>query len=388
MTTYSWPTTGVHPYLPSSMAWKQRHNTRGSTSSLNGASQTTSLPGMRWGVTLDFPQHRYSERAELEGFLSQLSGMEHRLSLWDLSRPNPSALGGSPLISGAVAQFASSINIAGTLRGGVNLLPASQSFDSAAWTKNGLLAPTADTVIAPDGTTTAEKLVPNTSAVSHLLQLSIGTFVAGETLTLSVYAKADPYGVIALQFGSGTVFSTGVDVRCDLTTGQIIAGSAGPAIARRCDPVAGSAGWYRVSVTAVTTGAGSFTVGNYISATTTFATAGDGVGGMDLWGMQLERASSPSAYTGIPALKSGDWLQVPTSTGNQLVMVTNAVAGETALNGVQIRPMLRGSVANNAAVVITRPPALFILAEPSLSITRGGGNICPPFSLDLIEVFA
>lgn len=208
MATYTWPTSS-RAYLPQSITWRQRHNARMSVSELSGAVQTTSLPGMRWGVTLEWPTHSYAERALVEGLLSLLSGPEHRLALHDLARPAPQ---GSISLSGVTMSAASQFATAVTLNG----------------------------------------------------------------------------------------------------------------------------------------------CGN---ATT---------------------------------LKPGDWLRVTTATGAQLLQVGNSVTATSGgvMSGVQVRPMLRGAVTAGAAVTLDKPAALFVLAEPELSVPRGGAGICPPFSVDLIEVFA
>lgn len=111
MTTYTWPTSGT-AFRAASMSWAQRHNSRVAVSSLNGATQTTSLPGMRWGLTIGFPPQSYAERAQVEAFFSRLSGLEHRARLHDLSRPQrrgTCALTG--VTASAAAQFATGLTL-------------------------------------------------------------------------------------------------------------------------------------------------------------------------------------------------------------------------------------------------------------------------------------
>ena len=86
----------------------------------------------------------------------------------------------------------------------------------------------------------------------------------------------------------------------------------------------------------------------------------------------------------------GDWFGVVTSAGAQMLQVaTGGTANSSGvISNLMVRSRLRGSVAAATAVVLTNPKALFVLAEPELAIPRGGSNICPPFSVDFIEVFA
>lgn len=208
MTIYAWPARS--PFIPARMTWGVRPNTRTAVSPLSGAVQTTSLPGGRWTVSLDMPAQTWAQRAELEAFLIRLNGQEHRISLWDLARTAPAGLTGSPLVNGALAAFATVMNIDGTI--------------------------------------------------------------------------------------------------------------SGPG--------------------------------------------------------------------GVPGLQPGDWLGLPlTAGGSQLVQVVNTTSG-AALTGVEFRPMLRGAVADNAAITIASPAALFILATPELSFPRDQARVAPPFSLELMEVFS
>ncbi len=208
MAAYTWPTSHK-AYTPSAITWRQRHNSRMSVSPLSGAVQTISLPGMRWGLTLEWPQQSYADRAIVEGLLTLLSGQEHRLSVGDLARPVP----------------AGTINLSGVT------MSAAAQFDDVV-TLNGC--------------------------------------------------------------GNGTT------------------------------------------------------------------------------------------------ILRGDWLGVVTSAGAQMLQVaTGGTANSSGvISNLMVRSRLRGSVAAATAVVLTNPKALFVLAEPELAIPRGGSNICPPFSVDFIEVFA
>ncbi len=114
MTTYTWPTTNK-ALLPQAQRWRQLHNNRASTSALSGYTQTLSLPGARWGLSMEFPAHTSVERRQLEGMLTRLSGMEHRALLVDFARLVPRGscnLTGVTLGANA-AQFATSLVLAG-----------------------------------------------------------------------------------------------------------------------------------------------------------------------------------------------------------------------------------------------------------------------------------
>lgn len=207
MAVYDWPSGPA--FAPASVNWSLRQNTIKSRSPLNGSTQVISLPGARWTVTLSFGGHRPEVRAELEAFLNKLSGGEHRVRMAHPTRTQPAQLRGSPVVNGPVAQFASLLNIDGTI------------------------------------------------------------------------------------------------------------------------------------------------------------TAADG---------------------GTPRLLPGDFLQLPTSSGDQLVQVVNTTSGLN-LTGVEIRPMLRGSVADNAVVTILPARAVFLLDDDQPNFDRLPGNACGPMTVSFIEAF-
>jgi len=113
MTIYTWPTTRAA--LPRNAQWHivdplQRSN----SSPLSGYTQTVSMPGAKWGWTLEFGAQSSELRQEVEAFLLRLSGMEHRIALWDLKRPRPRgtcALSGVTLAAAASA-FATTLQLA------------------------------------------------------------------------------------------------------------------------------------------------------------------------------------------------------------------------------------------------------------------------------------
>ncbi len=113
MAVYDWPDDQT--LSPREMTLGQRHNDRAKISSHNGSVQTTSLPGARWRWVLQWPNQAQATRLRLEGVLDKLSGLEHRLRLWDIKRPRPR---GTCNISGvtlstAAAQFATTLVLAG-----------------------------------------------------------------------------------------------------------------------------------------------------------------------------------------------------------------------------------------------------------------------------------
>lgn len=112
MATYTYPTTRA--WMPRSQYWGTRTNTRTNTSALNGASQTVTLPGSRWLVTMSYPQQTQAERSALMALLFKVSGGEHLLALGDMAQPRPrGSINLTGVTASAAAQFATSVALNG-----------------------------------------------------------------------------------------------------------------------------------------------------------------------------------------------------------------------------------------------------------------------------------
>lgn len=117
-------------------------------------------------------------------------------------------------------------------------------------------------------------------------------------------------------------------------------------------------------------------------------------GTCNLSGVSVSGTIAQFATTGTLAgcgagktLLAGDWLQF--GSGGQLVMVAaDATADGSGNMSVEFRWAARTAIGNGTAVVLDRPTALYVLADPNISIPRAPGFAQPGFALDLIEVFA
>jgi hypothetical protein len=163
-----------------------------------------------------------------------------------------------------------------------NLVTYSEDFDNAAWSK-GNATITANTIVAPDGTLTADKLVENTATGQHFVSLSPVTTL-NASYSLSIFAKAGERTRITLfAFGSTTV-----TVTFDLSAGTVASGTG------TIQSVGN--GWYRCVLPYLgatsTTNQGVFLV----SSGTTTSYTGDGYSGVFIWGAQLEALAFPTSY--------------------------------------------------------------------------------------------
>jgi hypothetical protein len=131
MATYALP-SGLRQ--PRSAVLRQIHNNITFSSPLSGYTQTGSLPGARWGWSIEWGAMSAVERGAVEGILTRLSGQEHRLQLWDFKRDRPQGtINLSGVTCGAAAQFATSLTLSNcgaskTLRAGDWLSVGTQLF--------------------------------------------------------------------------------------------------------------------------------------------------------------------------------------------------------------------------------------------------------------------
>jgi hypothetical protein len=175
--------------------------------------------------------------------------------------------------------------------------------DFGSWNLRSYVTITADAAVAPDGSLTAQSVVPTAiSEIHYILDTSI-SFTSGTTYTSSVFVKSA--GSRYIQFGGGSsAFGAAAFVNFDLTDGSYTAtGMTATASAVGND-------WWRLTVTAAATA--SATEGFYLSYVTSKSAAragyatGDGYSGYLLYGFQTESGSFASSLvntgTGSSAL--------------------------------------------------------------------------------------
>lgn len=173
-----------------------------------------------------------------------------------------------------------------------NIMLQSQTLDDATWSKVRASV-TANAITAPDGTTTADKLVEDSTVTStHLTQQFITLAVS--TQTISVYAKAAERSQILL-FIPATAFAdaTARSAYYDLATGAVGA-TSGSGITASISALAN--GWYRCELALPTVLAIGINAQIRLAVAGSDTYSGDGVSGLYLWGAQLEAGASATSY--------------------------------------------------------------------------------------------
>jgi len=233
-----------------------------------------------------------------------------------------------------------------------NLALHSAAFDNAAWTPFSLnttgTPPWVNVATAPDGTMTADKIIPSTSSTDvHAIASTATIAVANATAyTWSVYAKADGYDWISVvAYTNGTSYLTWFNVATGAVGTNTSGNTAHP-------PVAVGNGWYRLSVTRTT----ASTVAQFIlyaaNADNKPTFAGNGTSGVLVYGAQLEAGSFATSYipTGASTVtRAADVASVSTQAFpyNQPEgsLVVNFTPTETIANGTRVTELSGGGSA-------------------------------------------
>ena len=201
--------------------------------------------------------------------------------------------------------------------GGHNLHNYSEQLGTNYWTSlSGAMTVTANAARAPDGTLTADALVPSNANTSHYLySADVYTKTANAPQTTSLYAKRVNYDYITIQ-GSDNTSSSGIQQGFNLATGQIGTTTVqGSGVLISASMIDVGNGWYRCVLVAKSPGTSARTAIG-VGGNGTLSNAGDGSSYNLIWGVQVEDAvTSPGPYTRTESTFS----PVPQTIGNYRV---------------------------------------------------------------------
>lgn len=210
----------------------------------------------------------------------------------------------------------------------------SQNFGTGGYSTGGTsVGSTTNT--APDGTSTATKIVEDTGSGAH--NLSKGAGLSAASYTWSVYAKADGRGFAYLQACSNA--SNRYMVIVNLSTGASSNNTLGTVTGQSSAVETLGNGWYRLQVTLDATASASIVFGLSDSLSPTLGAnnypnyTGDGSSGVQFWGAQVELGSFATSYiltTSASATRAQD---VITLTG-ALASIINALPNSFVVDGI------------------------------------------------------
>ena len=177
-----------------------------------------------------------------------------------------------------------------------NLLPYSEAFDNAYWTKSG--SSVVSGFVSPSGDLSAFKLVASATTGQHILTttnyvLSVNN---NSPYNISIFVKAGEYSKIGIREAR----NNGSYCTYNLSTGSLIEESGTNGLSKIESFLNG---WYKITLPYTTLSLSQslpqiFALNdNYVSGNpNNYSYTGDGASGIYIWGGQLEQGSYPTSY--------------------------------------------------------------------------------------------
>ena len=242
-----------------------------------------------------------------------------------------------------------------------NLCLRSEEFNTTWTTFRGSITPNA--IAAPNGATTADKLIEDTTANNTHGTYQFITVANGTQYTFSVFAKAGERTAVTIRAGL-----TGGEINAatfNLSTGAVISTGTG----YTAQIVNAGNGWYRCAVTATSSATSSvFVVTTAISGNNSYT--GDGTSGIYLWGAQLNTGQlGPYVPTGaLTASSTADVASILSWAAANNIR-SAYIRGRTTATGT------RGLLSGNDNSSSNRIEAITSGTDPRLQVTTSGSSV-------------
>jgi hypothetical protein len=294
--------------------------------------------------------------------------------------------------------------------GGGNLALYSEQLQNSYWNKTNA-AVSADSIIAPDGSSTADLLIEDSSNSLHFARSATITTASQQDVHFSCAVRyVSQRTHVALSILDSALAGQAIayfNILAGTVETVAITGAANFSNARTAIYPMGN-GWYYCSLVARKIAGTDITGAVYLaSADNTASYAGNGTWGAGIWRPTISSSSVPQRLSlsvaslspaadqagsviplkGLPAstdglLLAGDFVQV----GSQLVQLTAPLNSNAAGQGTMLVSPSVLSAADNTPVIINNPMGRFMLADDPQIIERYG--LYTDAELELVEVFS
>jgi hypothetical protein len=208
-----------------------------------------------------------------------------------------------------------------------NLVLRSEEFDNASWTKLRSTI-SANAIAAPDGATTAEKLVEDsTASATHQTSQTITKAASAIAYTASIYVKAAERSQVFVglsDFGGNESYAI-FNLSAKTASSPVNGGTFTGGVATITEL---SNGWFRCTISATSsTSTAIAALVRIADSSGNVVYTGDGTSGIYVWGAQLEVGAFPTSYiptTSSTATRAAD---VASMTGTNFSSWYNALQG-------------------------------------------------------------
>jgi hypothetical protein len=202
----------------------------------------------------------------------------------------------------------SSISYAGSTGSGIHIWGAqleqaptliTDAEDFSAWAASNSSVST-NVIAAPDGNTTADKIVENTANTSHYVFIPGFTVDGNKTYTASVFAKKAERSFVRIGAPTPYFSSGSAGAIFNLTDGTVVVGASNSPTATITDV---GNDWFRCTMTFLTDNTATSQlpqIGTVNDDGTSIQYTGDGSSGLYLWGAQVEEGASATPYPPEP----------------------------------------------------------------------------------------
>ena len=252
----------------------------------------------------------------------------------------------------------------------VNLLTKTEQFDDAVWASTSV-AITANAAVAPNGTNTADLVIPTTTNVEHYLDVGIGaaiSAVSGVSYRLAVSAKAGGYRWLRIAFNGSITPTSNRAAWFDLQNGVVGTVQSGVT----ATITAQANGNYLCSIERSATASSTppqFGFFQICNADNTTAFAGNGTSGIYLWGADLRVANDG---VGIPAYQRVNTSTDYDTTGFPLYLKTDGVDDFMVTNSINFTGTDKMTVWAGLR---------YLSASFGIVLEEGNGVVTPTFSI-------
>jgi len=214
-----------------------------------------------------------------------------------------------------------------------NLLTYSQGsgMNDPNWSSNsGAVIVQTNSITAPDGTLTANKIIAGTTAVLHLFSSNTFSVTSGTTYTFSCFFKPAESSWVYFRTGGTPFGSNGYIFNISNGTLGVAINTLDsvPIIAKYPD------GWYRISITKTSSASGNGLLQIIVprgNSTTVYT--GDGTSGIYVWGAQVETGAFPTSYIPTSGSTVTRSAEIAEMTGTNFSSWYNQTEGTFSFDG-------------------------------------------------------